>query len=180
MVAVNGYFFDAIFKIDHEKSLTITEHPVEEGASITDHSYVNPNRVSLDIGMSDVHYSLVDGQFEQGFSRSISAFDTLQQLLENRIPCTIKTKLKTYHNMLLETLVDPDDYTTQHGLRATAFFREIIVVSTSTAILPNRTSAAPHKTGETNRGAAQPHTDNRSTIRKGADALNPFGRNRGG
>lgn len=172
---IEGYFFDAYLKLDHEQGLTITDHPVEEGANITDHSFVNPKRISIEIGMSDVHYSIVDGQFTQRFSRSVSAFDTLERLLEERIPVTIKTKLHSYENMLLETLTAPDDFLTRNGLRATAFFREIIVVSTDTVTLPNRTSQSPQKTGETNRGAVQPsgasNQDNRSTLRKAADSL---------
>ena len=101
------YFFDAILKLDHERSLTITDSPVEEGASITDHSYVNQKRISLNIAMSDVHCSIVAGQFAQRFTRSISAFDTLEEILEEREMVTINTKLAVYENMLLETLSVP-------------------------------------------------------------------------
>jgi len=167
---IGGFFFDAYLKLDHERSLTITEHPVEEGASITDHAFVNPKGLSIEVGMSDVCVSLVEGQFAQRFSRSVSAYDTLERLLEERIPISLHTKLATYHNMLIENLTAPDDYQTRNGLRATAFFREVIVVRTDTATLPNRTSRAPHATGATNRGEVQP-VDNRSALRRATDAL---------
>ena len=170
---IAGYFFDAFLKLDHERRLTITDHPVEEGASITDHAFVEPKAVSIEIGMSDVCTSFVDGQFTQRFSRSVSAYDTLEKMQADRIPVSIHTKLATYQNMLIENITAPDDYLTRHGLRATVFFREIIVVSTDTVTLPDRTSAMPQKTGNTNRGAVQPSAseDNRSTLRRAADAL---------
>lgn len=40
-------FFDVVTQESHTKSNTITEHPVEDGADITDH--VRPNLVELDI-----------------------------------------------------------------------------------------------------------------------------------
>jgi hypothetical protein len=94
-------------------------------------------------------------------------------LQAERRPLTINTKLAKYENMLIENITAPDDFTTMNGLRATVFFREIIIVSTDTVTLPDRTSADPHKTGNTNAGAVQPSAseDNRSTLRKAADAL---------
>ena len=184
---VAGFFFDAFLKLDHERKLTITDHPVEEGANITDHAFVEPKAVSIEIGMSDVCSSFVDGQFTQRYSRSVSAFDTLEKLQADRVPIEIHTKLATYKNMMIETITAPDDYLTRNNLRATVFFREIIVVSTKTAALPDRTSAMPQKTGSTNVGAVQPQggntgtvqsqggnnppADNRSTLRRAADAL---------
>ena len=173
---VGGYFFDAVLKFDHERSTTITDHPVEEGANITDHAYVNAKSLSMEIGMSDVCSSLIEGQFLTRSSRSVSAYDVLQRIQEARVPISINTRLAVYHNMLIENMTTPDDYLTQNGLKATVFFREIFVVRTSTATLPNRTSRAPQKTGNTNRGAVQPATtaateDNRSTLRRAFDSL---------
>lgn len=152
---IGGYFFDAFLRLDHSSKLKITEHPVEEGANIADHAYVEPQVLTIEIGMSDVCTSFVNGQFEQKYTRSVSAFDTLKKLQSDRIPVTVHTRLKTYENMLIETITAPDDYMTLYGLRVTVGLREIIVVKTNTVALPNRTSAMPHKTGETNRGTVQ-------------------------
>ncbi|MDR2167374.1 MAG: hypothetical protein LBE35_05945 [Clostridiales bacterium] len=150
----------------------MTDHPVEEGAAITDHAFMEPKAVSIEIGMSDACFSMIDGQFTQRFSRSVSAYDVLERLQRERVPISIHTKLATYHNMLIENITASDDFKTRHGLKATVFFREIIVVQTDTVTLPNRTSTAPHTTGNTNRGAVQPTAeDNRSALRRATDAL---------
>lgn len=153
---IGGYFFDAFLKVDHNSSLRITDHPVEEGANITDHAYVEPKTLTMEIGMSDACISFINGQFTEKYTRSVSAFDVLVNLQEQRIPLKVHTRLKTYENMLIETITVPDDYMTQYGLRATVGLRQIIVVKTETVVIPNRVSKKPHKTGETNRGTVQP------------------------
>ena len=153
---LGGYFFDAVLKTDHSSKLKITEHPVEEGASVTDHAYVEPQSLTMEIGMSDVCMSYIDGQFMQKSSRSVSAYEVLKQIQSSRIPLTVCTRLDVYENMLIETISAPDDYLTMFGLKATIGLREIIVVTTSTVALPNRTSRQPQKTGATNKGTVQP------------------------
>jgi len=153
---IDGYIFDAVLKLDHERRLTITDHPVEEGANIADHAFAEPKSVSIEVGMSDVMDSIVDGQFAHRSTRSISAFDVLCRLQAERRPLTVTTKLATYTNMLIENITAPDDFKTMHGLKATVFLREVIIVSSDTVTLPDRTSADPHKTGNTNAGAVQP------------------------
>jgi len=167
--SVGGYYFDAVLKLDHNSKITMTGHPVEEGANITDHSFVEPKSLSIVIGMSDAA-TYLDSSFS-GENRSVSAFEKLQELQEARQRLTIQTRLKTYKNMLIETMTVPDDFKTMFGLRVTIGLREIIVATTSTVIMPDRTSAAPQKTGQTNKGTIQPTTDNRSTLKKAADAL---------
>jgi len=153
---IAGYFFDAVLKTDHSDRLKITEHPVESGASITDHAFKEPRELSMEIGMSDVCTSFIDGQFAQKDSRSISAYDILTQLQDSRIPLRVYTRLGVYDNMLIEIITSPDDYKTLFGLRVSIGFREILVVTTATITLPNRTSNAPNKTGSTNQGSSQP------------------------
>ena len=73
--------------------------------------------------------------------------------------------------MLIETITVPDDFKTMFGLRATVGLREIITAKTSTVAMPDRSSTAPQKTGETTKGTIQPAADNRSILKKAADAL---------
>ena len=70
---IGGFFFDAFLKIDHNSRLKITDHPVEEGANIADHAYVEPQSLTMEVGMSDVCNSLIEGQFQQKYTRSVSA-----------------------------------------------------------------------------------------------------------
>ena len=148
---IGGYFFDAIIRSEHTTSLTITEHPVESGSSVSDHSFRNPSVLVMEIGMSDVSKSLVNGQFEGGWSRSVTAYQTLLELQEQRVPLQVLTRLKLYKNMIIETIAAPDDYTTFYGLKATITLRELIVAVVRTVKISQR----PQVTDNTNKGEVQ-------------------------
>ena len=153
---IERYFFDAFLKVDNTSKLTITSHPVEEGANIADHAYLEPQTITMEIGMSDACVSYVAGQFQQKYTRSVSAYDTLLKLQAERKPLTVHTRLKTYKNMLIENITAPDDYTTLFGLRVTVTLTEIITAKTQTVTIENKTSAEPQKTGTTKKGTVQP------------------------
>lgn len=51
------YFFDAVLSADHDQQAQITEEPVQTGANISDHAFIKPARITLDIGMSDAMQS---------------------------------------------------------------------------------------------------------------------------
>jgi hypothetical protein len=138
---VAGYFFDAVLKVDHSNKLRLTSHPVESGASVTDHAFKEPRELTMEIGMSDVCTSFVDGQFAQKASRSVAAYDILTQLQDSLIPLKIYTRLCVYENMLIETIATPEDYKTLFGLRVTIGFREIIVAKTNTVAFTHRPRA---------------------------------------
>jgi len=170
-VATNiaGYFFDAFLQMDHESSLTITSHPVETGASISDHAFVNPAQLTMQIGMSDAAHALSVDQFAQGPSRSVNAFQILQELQRQRIPLQVATRLKIYKNMLIETISAPDDYKTLYGLRATVAMKEVLVATVRTV----KISARPQVTDNADRGVVNPKPVDESILSQ-AGGLFPF------
>ena len=172
-VSVGGWFFDAVLKLTHDRGLVITDHPVEEGANITDHSYVRAKTLTLEIGMSDVGV----GGFETRQSRSVSAFEILSEMQEKREPVDVVTRLDTYKNMLIEDIKVDEDNTTTHGLRASVFLREVKIVSAESVMLEGRpvpppaASASPAKTNSSNAGAVRPQPAPPAVDRSGANAL---------
>ncbi|MGH7484010.1 MAG: phage baseplate protein [bacterium] len=162
------YFFDAILRVDHEQELRSTDHPVQVGASLSDHAYLLPARVVLEIGMSDVLDVFQAGQFTSNASKSISAYEKLLELQKLRSPLTVTTRLRVYQNMVIASIRSEDTVSTLHGLRAVVEFREIIVGTVSTVTQ----SARPHATQTTNPGAAQPQAVTPAIKQK---YLNPSG-----
>lgn len=165
---IAGYFFDAVLQTNYSRSLTITQHPVETGAAISDHAYVNPVELTMQIGMSDVMTSIIPGQFSQGSSRSQTAFEVLMQLQSQRIPLDVMSmKFGLFKNMLIETIAAPDDYTTQLGLKATVTLKEVFVATVKTV----KVSARPHVTDSTPGGERVPlPIDDESLLLKLAQA----------
>lgn len=124
---IGGLFFDGFMKVSHESTLTVTEHPVESGVSIVDNSYVNPRTIEMQIMMSDALSSYVEGQFVEKYTRSVSAWDALVKIQEQRIPVSVHTRLATYKNMIIVSLRAEDTSETYNGLNATVSLREIPV-----------------------------------------------------
>lgn len=124
---IGGLFFDGIMSTETEEQLTITSHPVQSGANISDHAYREPTRITMEIVMSDVMACRQPGQFNSFFDKSVSAYRRLLDLQRSRIPVSVHTRLGTYQNMLIETISAPDDASTRDGLRCTVTLREVLV-----------------------------------------------------
>lgn len=129
---IAGYFFDGFMSVSHERKLTITQNPVETGASVVDHAYVNPTTVTMKIMMSDVHQSIIPGQFSDLTFRHTSAWAILKQIQESRIPVDMFTKLGYYKNMLIESISAEDTKETFRALDATVTLVEIPVARVKT------------------------------------------------
>jgi hypothetical protein len=159
---IGGWFFDAFLKMTHTSRLTITEHPVQTGAALTDHAFLQPRELSIEVGMSNVASSFVPEQFSGGYSRSVTAFQVLKDLQALRVPIQVHTRLGLYQNMLVEVLSAPDDFMTLDGLRCTVTFREIIVAQVTTVHI----SARPEVTDSSNRGTPEPVNPNQSILKQ--------------
>ena len=129
---IAGYFFDGFMSVSHERKLTITQNQVETGAAIVDHAYVNPSSVTMQIMMSDVHQSIIPGQFSDLTFRHTSAWAVLKQIQESRIPVDVFTKLGYYKNMLIEEISADDTKETFRALSATVKLTEIPVARVKT------------------------------------------------
>lgn len=149
---IGGYFFDGFMNVQHNKSLTITKNPVETGASVVDHAYVNPSKIVMNIKVSDVNRSMVPGQFQERSFRHTSAWAVLTQIQANRIPVDVFTKLGLYKNMLIEDIVANDDASTFRALDAQVTLVEIPVARVKTV----KITSADQTTIETMMGQVEP------------------------
>jgi hypothetical protein len=62
--SIAGFFFDAVLRVEHNRTLRMTEHPIQTGANVVDHAFMLPAQITLEIGMSDVMASIIPGQFK--------------------------------------------------------------------------------------------------------------------
>jgi hypothetical protein len=143
------YVFDAILRSDHHESVQPTMYPIQSGAAMTDHSFVMPSDLVLEIGESDVMDSFTSGQFSSSPSKSVGAYETLQSIRTSRIPVTVTTRLKNYTNMLLVDMAAPDDVKTRFGLRVRVRFHEIFTGTVAVAVNSARPSATAVTPGTT-------------------------------
>lgn len=161
--AQGNYLFDAYFNINHESTLSITEHPIQTGANISDHAFMQPNQLSFEVGMSDVMKDVSNSNyvsFSSDATRSINAYKILRQLQSDRVPINLYTKLWDYKNMLIETISAPDTNETAYALKASVILKEIFVASVTTVKISQR----PHKSEETNEGDQKVQQANESML----------------
>lgn len=159
------YVFDAVLRARHNQTLQITEHPVQDGANISDHAYLLPFRLTLDIGISDAmaQYTSASStganntryqKWNAGgsSSKSVSAYQTLLNIQESRRFLTLTTRLATYGNMLIESVAPEESHETIASLRATVTFKQVFTGTVSTVEI----SARPNATDDTQQATVQP------------------------
>lgn len=129
---IAGYFFDGFMDIDVASELEVTENPVETGTAIADHSYVKPTEVTMQVIMSDVHQSLVPGQFTGGWSRSVTAYKILKEIQTKRIPIAVLCRLGLFENMVIRRLQANDTADTYQALSATVTLVELPIARVKT------------------------------------------------
>lgn len=161
--SIGGYFFDAVFRTELSTNLTITNHPVQGGANISDHCYMEPIRITVELGVSDVGTSLISGQFASAASRAQAAFDALLKMQTDRNPVVVSTKFRTYDNMLIESIGVPEEVKTFSGMRAVVSLKQIIVVDVAKV---NKVSARSQVTNSTSGGNAVTVTPKETTLYK--------------
>lgn len=162
-------FFDAFLRENHSSTIRITDHPVQGRGYISDHAYKMPDRITIDIMVSDAMDAVVANQFTDCETKSISAYKALKRLQEARTLLSVRTKYGMYDNMLIESLTSPVDYKTKNTLKCTAVLRQVLIAEVSRETV----SAIPHANTETNLGTV-PVKANRfdsTTFARGTEKL---------
>lgn len=106
-------------------TLTVTKQPVQIGASITDHAYSEPTAFSTTI------------YFKDNSKQSLKAiYQSLLDLQSSRVPITITTPKRIYDSMLITSLGQTTERTTENCLAITLTAQQIIIVQIATANVP--------------------------------------------
>lgn len=139
--SIGGIAMDVTVEETHTDELEITEHPVQQGASVTDHAYKLPAKVSITAGASDC------GGGDGGDRRSVEAYESLLKLQDEREPFDLVTGKRTYKNMLIKSLTTTTDQKTERVLLVTAELQEVILASVETVAVPRSRQKDGLKTG---------------------------------
>lgn len=118
--------------------LAITEHPIQQGADITDHAYKKNASVQIRAMWDDSVKPLNE------------IYDDLLKLQASRIPFDVITGKRSYKNMLFQSLGQSTDSATEKCLSITAQLYEANIVSVEvTAVPPRARQRNAAKTGAT-------------------------------
>lgn len=128
-------------------TLTITRQPVQQGASITDHAYMEPTSFSHTI------YFAAPGLF--GATSLSQVYKQLLDLQSSAIPFDIITPKRIYHSMLMGTLGQTTDKNTENCLAIHATYQQIIIVPILATTVPRKNQKNAASTGATQNGGAK-------------------------
>lgn len=162
-MAINGLFIrtkksigslqlDAVLRENHVSSVSRTMHPVEFGADITDHVFIQPHRYIMEgvvsdtpmglAGLSQIPTNLLAQTLEPlaaafGIdldavsTRSQIAFGELVKLQQLREPLEVQAKLVLLQSMIIEELVVSQDKDTSRALFFKASMSQVFIVDTT-------------------------------------------------
>ncbi|MCX5516238.1 hypothetical protein C3941_19805 [Kaistia algarum] len=134
---------DVVIEETARDTLFITQHPVEKGASISDHAFSMPIELEMQCGWSDSTAGYV------GYADEV--YQEMLALQEMREPFTVFTPSRSYPNMLIAGLERTTNEQTPNAAMLRVLLREVIIVSTEVTSVGNSKSsqAMPQKTTTT-------------------------------
>ncbi|MBC17082.1 MAG: hypothetical protein CL942_08525 [Desulfovibrio sp.] len=141
--SIGGLVMDVTVEENHNDDLEITDHPVENGANVTDHAFMQPPTVSITAGVSD------SGGTSTGDKRSVEAYEKLLELQKKREPFDLITGKRVYKNMLIRSLSTTTDKETENALIFTAELREVIMATVQAVSIPRSRQRRGMATGGT-------------------------------
>lgn len=132
----------------HNDTQVITEHPVEVGAPISDHKYLNPTRVEITVAAPDQS----DGapSMQQFYAQFL-------QLMAQDSLFSITTGKRQYVNQQIESIEESTDVNSENICKLIIRCREVILVYTDIyTAAPSAQSNAPTTAAPAQQGAKQP------------------------
>lgn len=154
----------------HHDELEITNHPIEQGSTISDHAFMRPAELTVRCGWSNS--PSVPGLFGGLAAGLPTTIDAVQSLLSgstadqvreiyakllklqaSRIPFSVFTGKRNYDNMLMKSLTTVTDKDTENALIITASFVQLIIVKTQLL------NVAADAGNQANASATQPTSD---------------------
>jgi len=140
---IGGIQADVTVEELHDDELTITDHPVEQGASITDHAFKRPARLTVRAGFSNSASGssslsqIINGVTSilnslSGDNHVNNVYSQLLTLQSSLTPISVVTGKRNYNNMLITRLSTETDARSENSMVINIHLQEIIVVSTQT------------------------------------------------
>jgi len=147
---LNGLIFDAVMRWQHDLSSTVTMHPVQTGATISDHVFNNQNRIVLEGVFTNTRGNNPDSNIPlpARFSRNIGAFVVLKRMKEARQLNYLVSKYGFWDNIVIESISVSDDYLTQDTFKASISLIQVFITSVRVITV----SGLPQTTDLTTRG----------------------------
>jgi len=134
---IGGVIPDCAITESHSDRVIVTKHPVEKGAAISDHAYVDPPTVNIRWGWTEAL---------RGEAWAAIMYQTLLGLMYERQPIDLFTGKRPYTNMVIESITENTDSWTEYALILDIQLVQVIIVSTESTSIPPDAQSQPQQT----------------------------------
>lgn len=151
---------DVTLSAQHNGSVEVTKHPVEEGADPTDHARELPDRLSMEALVTNTPLfapaSRSSAPGEAGYSQKV--LGQLRALKKSRKLVKVRAGHRTYENMMLTTLNVPEDSKVADAVRMSLTFEEVRFVKSERVRLESVTKTPEAPLKKIDKGKKAPET----------------------
>jgi hypothetical protein len=141
--SIGGIIAHVTIEETERDDLTVTEHPIEQGAPIADHAFKRPSEVVIRAGWStsgaggrinrNGELDSTLGTATTDLSAASGIYGILLSWQAALKPFNVYTGKRIYRDMLMTSLVVTTDHTSEYALLATITCKQVILVSTTDA-----------------------------------------------
>lgn len=158
--SIGGIIPDVTIEENLLDTLVITDHPVEQGAPITDHSFRNSAEVTMRVAWSNsrsISNSIVSGSILSGTINNVSElYRQLLDLQKSREPFDLVTGKRTYKNMLIKSIANTTARDSENSLALVLVLRQVNLVQAKTVDLaPADAQSSPQDTAAPSDGGTK-------------------------
>lgn len=149
---------DVIISEAHTDEVTVTQHPVDTGAAISDHAICHPSVVTCVFGWSDSSRALnsaLSGSLMRGMMTTKDVYDRLVELKNARQLLRLSTGKRVYPSVLITKLMLTTTVDTESAAVIEITFQEVILAEAKTVSLAAVRQANPKKTASASSGGSR-------------------------
>jgi hypothetical protein len=129
---------DAVISQGDDVAVTITDHPIENGADVTDHIRDEPDKITIEGIVSRTPIELAPKLIEMDPSRHEAAWEMIYAWAKKHILVKVVTSARTYENMAIESASRVRSRDVGEALQFAMKLKQIIMVSSSEVAAPKR------------------------------------------
>lgn len=140
---------DVTISETHADEVTVTSHPIDTGAQISDHAFKQPATVVCSFGWSDssrLINSVLDGSILRGVESVNDVYKRLLALQASRQPLKLSTGKRVYNNVIITKIQTTTTVDTESAAIIEITFQELLLATTKTVSLAS-VQKDPSQTG---------------------------------
>lgn len=177
---IGGITIDGIISENTNRSMRLTNNPLEDGSNVADHIITDPLTYTLEgvitdtplglegftetvTGVVDTASGIFGASDASGQTRSQQIYAQLVALMEEKQLLTVQTSIRLYDDLVMESIIVTTDKDKRRAIFFTAGFKQAIVVKSSfTGVNPVNIDGEANKAGLGN------------TLKQGNTPINPL------